>query len=154
MVQTLAGNAVIGRCYDAGANQAETSEFNIVRMRQQDREFLTGFRVPNASSIVSGCRHYARTICIELRGPDAILMPHQGGYLCVLAPAKRTGLQNSGGTPPCGGSFSFDFNARIASGKDANLVAGQVIYGQYWNRDPASSFNTIRTDAISFVICP
>jgi hypothetical protein len=81
-------------------------------------------------------------------------VPYQGGYLCVQAPAKRTGIQNSGGTGPCGGSFSFDFNAHIAAGIDPNLQPGTSIYGQYWSRDPGSSFNTIRTDAIAFTICP
>jgi len=81
-------------------------------------------------------------------------VPYQGGWLCVQAPAKRTPLQNSGGVPPCGGSFSYDFNARIASGVDPALVSGTTIYGQFWSRDPGASFNTIRTDAIEFVICP
>ena len=30
----------------------------------------------------------------------------QGGTLCAKAPLVRTALQNSGGTPPCGGTFS------------------------------------------------
>ena len=87
-------------------------------------------------------------------GYEGKAVTYQGGWLCVQAPAKRTPLQSSGGLPPCGGSFSYDFNARIASGIDPNLVPGLTIYGQFWNRDPASSFNTIRTDAIQFTICP
>ena len=79
----------------------------------------------------------------------------QGGWLCVQAPTKRTSLQDSGGTPPCNGSFSFDFNAHIASGGAHQSVgAGVTIYGQYWSRDPLSSFGTNRSDAIQFTICP
>jgi hypothetical protein len=81
--------------------------------------------------------------------------PFQGGWLCVQAPTKRTSLQNSGGTPPCGGFFSFDFNAHVASGSaHQNVDAGVTIYGQYWSRDPGSSFNTNRSDAIQFTVCP
>ena len=78
----------------------------------------------------------------------------QGGWLCVQAPIKRTGVQSSGGTSPCGGQFTYDFNAHIASGIDPNLMAGTTVYGQYWSRDPQSSFNTNRTDAIQMTICP
>ena len=80
--------------------------------------------------------------------------PFQGGWLCVKAPTRRTSLQNSGGTPPCGGQFAYDFNARIASGADPALVAGRTVWGQYWSRDPQASFHTNCTDAIRFTICP
>jgi hypothetical protein len=80
--------------------------------------------------------------------------PYQGGWLCVQAPARRTALQNSGGSAPCGGLFSFDFNAHMASGTDPALIVGASVYGQYWSRDPQASFNTNRTDAISFLVNP
>ena len=65
-------------------------------------------------------------------------------------------LQNSGGTPPCGGSFRNDFNAYVASGKDPALIAGQQVNGQYWSRDPGfpPPNNTGLTDAIEFTIEP
>jgi hypothetical protein len=107
----------------------------------------TGFFVTSSNTLdnKTGLFFYGYT-------PKASLF--QGGWLCVRAPSKRTALQNSGGSAPCNGLFSYDFNARIASGVDANLAAGLTIYGQYWSRDPQSSFNTNRSDAIQFTICP
>lgn len=94
----------------------------------------------------NGLLFYSKT------GPDAT--PFQGGFLCAAAPVRRTLGQNSGGAGPCGGSFTFDFNAYIAAGSDAGLVAGQGVWGQYWYRDPASPSTTGLTDAITFSICP
>jgi len=87
-------------------------------------------------------------------GPNGV--PFQGGTLCAQLPLVRTALQNSGGTPPCGGSFQIDFNAYIASGKDPGLVAGQQVWVQTWSRDPgyAPPSGTSLSDAISFTICP
>ncbi len=90
-----------------------------------------------------------------LNGAQALAF--QGGILCVKAPIKRTPVQGSGGTPPpnnCSGSFSLDFNAFIASGQDANLVAGRLVHGQYWYRDPGFSVpnNTGLTNALAFTI--
>lgn len=81
---------------------------------------------------------------------------YQGGYLCVQPPTVRTALQNSGasGSAPCAGLFSFDFNAWIATGNDARLVAGATVWAQFWSRDPQSSFQTNRSDALQFHICP
>lgn len=108
----------------------------------------TGFLVTCTSTLAdkSGLFFYSTT------GPKEA--PFQGGWLCVKAPTRRTGLQNSGGVPPCGGLFSFDFNAHIAGGSDPFLEPGQVVWGQYWSRDPQASFNTNRSDAIEFLICP
>jgi len=87
-------------------------------------------------------------------GPSGL--PFQGGILCAQVPLVRTLLSNSGGTPPCGGSFQMDFNAYIASGKDPALVAGQQVWLQTWSRDPgfAPPNNTSLSDALSFTICP
>jgi len=87
-------------------------------------------------------------------GPINVLF--QGGFLCAQPPLVRTMLQNSGGTPPCGGSFQIDFNAYIASGKDPALVAGQKVWLQAWSRDPgfAPPNNTSLSDAVSSTICP
>jgi hypothetical protein len=83
-------------------------------------------------------------------------VPFQGGILCAKAPLVRTALQNSGGAQPCGGTFSLDFNAYIASGKDPALAAGATVAGQYWFRDPgfAPPDNTGLSDAIEFTISP
>ncbi|HVS11849.1 MAG TPA: hypothetical protein VMS76_18430, partial [Planctomycetota bacterium] len=80
--------------------------------------------------------------------------PFQGGFLCGQVPLVRTMVQNSGGTPPCNGSYTMDFNAYIASGKDPALVAGQDVWVQTWSRDPASASTTNLSDALSFTICP
>jgi len=87
-------------------------------------------------------------------GPKALA--YQGGWLCVKSPTVRTSLQNSGapGTPPCSGEFSFDFNAHIASGSNPSLVPGVQVWAQYWSRDPQASFQTNRSDALAFHICP
>jgi hypothetical protein len=81
----------------------------------------------------------------------------QGGVLCVSPPTLRTPQQSSGGSASgsdCTGSYSFDFNARIASGVDASLVAGAEIYAQYWSRDPQSPSTTSLSNALRFLISP
>lgn len=82
--------------------------------------------------------------------------PFQGGHMCIVAPTQRTSAQSSGGaTPPtsdCSGAFSYDFNARIQSGVDAQLVAGEEVFAQYWSRDPADSSTTNLSNALAFFI--
>ena len=81
----------------------------------------------------------------------------QGGTLCVKSPLVRTALQNSGGSAPCSGSYSMDFNAYIASGKDPGLTAGVTVDGQYWFRDPGFLLpnpTTGLSNAIEFTIDP
>jgi hypothetical protein len=87
-------------------------------------------------------------------GPSTI--PFQGGTLCTQLPLVRTTLQNSGGLPACGGIYSIDFNAYVASGKDPALVAGQQVWIQAWSRDPgfAPPNNTSLSDAVTFTLCP
>ncbi len=82
--------------------------------------------------------------------------PFQGGFLCVQPPTLRTPVQNSGGTTPntCAGQYSFDMNAWIQSGADANLVAGATAYAQYWMRDPGSPSTTGLSNALSFTVNP
>jgi hypothetical protein len=84
------------------------------------------------------------------------ILPFQGGTLCAQPPLVRTGLQDSGGAGPCGGSFSIDFNTYVASGKDPALIAGQRVWAQTWSRDPgfAPPNNTSLSDAVSFTLCP
>jgi Tol biopolymer transport system component len=83
----------------------------------------------------------------------------QGGRLCVASPITRTAVQLSGGSPPpvdCTGELHFDFNARIQAGLDPALVAGGVVFAQYWYRDGAdpSGFGTGLSDALMFTIGP
>lgn len=80
----------------------------------------------------------------------------QGGTLCIGAPLQRTPVQLSGGNPlpadDCSGVLAFDFNARIQSGLDPQLVVGAEIDAQHWSRDPAAPSTTGLTDAIHFRI--
>ncbi|MFM7296108.1 MAG: DNRLRE domain-containing protein [Planctomycetota bacterium] len=89
-------------------------------------------------------------------GPAAA--PFQGGTMCVQSPVLRTTAQNSGGsaTPAndCSGSFSYDFNVRIASGVDPLLTVGRLVCAQYWSRDPAATFTTNLSNALRFYIYP
>lgn len=93
-----------------------------------------------------------------LSGRDA--RPFLGGWLCVQGPVQRTPPQDSGGNPfpyqDCSGTFGYDFNARIQSGVDPALVAGQSVWCQYYSRD--SGFPGIQgihlTDAMEFEIQP
>jgi hypothetical protein len=71
-----------------------------------------------------------------------------------MPPLVRTPVQNSGGTPPCGGAYTLDFNAYIAGGADPALVSGQQVWVQTWSRDPGAASTTNLTDAITFTICP
>jgi len=87
-------------------------------------------------------------------GYGPLKKPFLGGTKCVAAPTKRTAIQDSGGAGSCGGSFAYDFNARIQSGSDPALVPGQAVYCQYWYRDPPSASGTGLSDALQFVIRP
>lgn len=80
-----------------------------------------------------------------------------GGTLCVASPITRTALQNSGGSAfgtDCSGTYALDFNARIQSGIDPLLVAGEEVFAQYWYRDPAGSFGSALSDGGQFTIQP
>ena len=102
----------------------------------------------------------------SLNGAQAA--PFQGGILCAKPPHVRTDIQSSGsGTSPgcpatsgSTGSFDFDFNAYIASGKDPSLTpanaAGKTVNAQFWSRDPgfAPPNNTNLTDALEFTVGP
>jgi hypothetical protein len=92
--------------------------------------------------------------------PAAI--PFQGGTLCLANPLHRTDPTHStsNGLPPpldqCSGVLSFDFNARIQSGIDSELVIGRHVYAQFRYRDPHDplGFGVGWTNAIRFVIQP
>lgn len=90
-------------------------------------------------------------------GLSALNMPAAAGVLCVASPLRRTPLQNSGGNSgalDCSGSFSFDFNARIASGIDPALVAGERVFAQYYFRDPAAAVGASLSEAVELRIAP
>jgi hypothetical protein len=83
--------------------------------------------------------------------------PFLGGTLCIGSPVRRTPTQLSGGTATganCTGTYSFDFNAFIASGVDPLLQNfGQAVFAQWWSRDPQDPFLTGLTNALQFTIC-
>ena len=82
---------------------------------------------------------------------------YQGGYLCVQPPYRRTVVLDSGGnhgSDDCSGVYTFDFNAQIRSGADAQLEPGREVCAQFWSRDSAASYTTNRSDAIRFPIAP
>jgi glucose/arabinose dehydrogenase len=88
-------------------------------------------------------------------GPAAL--PFQGGFICTPTPVKRTPIQLSGGTPTgtnCTGTFTFNFNAFIASGADPALqVVGSAWGAQYWSRDSGDPFGSSLTNAVGGLIC-
>ncbi len=82
-------------------------------------------------------------------GLGASAFPFQGGWFCIAPPTARTGFQNSGTAgAPCSGTFALDVNELVQSGVYPFLGPGVMLYGQYWFRDPADPFQSIRTDAI------
>ena len=110
----------------------------------------TPFRV-NATNVLNNKNG------ILFYGYQPLSLPFQGGWLCVAPPIRRTPPQNSGGHPPphdCSGVYDFDFNALILSGQDPLLTEGQLVYSQYWTRDPSSPSTTGLTDALRFAITP
>jgi hypothetical protein len=83
--------------------------------------------------------------------------PFAGGVKCVGNPVRRTAVQSSGGNPPpddCSGAFSFDFAARIQSGIDPSLIAGETVYCQYWYRDPRDPQFTSLSNGLWFFVAP
>ena len=82
-------------------------------------------------------------------------MPYQGGTMCVTSPIRRTPVQSTQGSTTgtsCSGVFAFDMGAYIASGVDASLECGAIVYAQVWSRDPNSTFGTSLTAGLRFTI--
>lgn len=83
--------------------------------------------------------------------------PFNGGSLCAAPPLRRTGLQLSGGNAgpnDCSGTYTFDFNAWTQSGSDPQLVAGLLVNGQFWHRDPPSPSGFGLSGGIEFELLP
>ena len=98
------------------------------------------------------------SIGILFFGYDRNDLPYLGGTLCVSGSVRRTGAQNSGGTPPgttdCTGTFSYPMGALIQSGSVPELIPGACVYAQYWSRDPGAATTSNLSDALSFRIEP
>jgi len=90
-------------------------------------------------------------------GHEPTSAPFQGGVKCVADPTIRTATQNSGGATSgadCSGTFSLDFNARLAAGVDPTTGVVSEIFAQYWSRDPLSPSHTSLSNAVRFVVQP
>lgn len=110
-----------------------------------------GTFVITASSVVPN------RVAVLLYATDTVpAVPFQGGTLCTGANFRRAGTQLSGGAGVCGGTLSFDFNARVRSGLDPALVPGAIVHAQWWYRDrfdPAGYYAGL-SNAVAFGIAP
>ncbi len=78
-----------------------------------------------------------------------------GGKLCVKAPFQRwlpVKQASLIGVTLCSGTLSRNFNARIRSGTDPVLTAGQVVQAQWVARDPGDPFGDALADGLEFTI--
>lgn len=109
---------------------------------------LTGFSgTPSATSssgfVVTASNVYNQKSGLLLYGLNGGQQaPFGGGHLCVRPPLHRTGVQSSAGSVggnDCSGTYTFDFNAWIASGADPALSLGTTVDAQFWSRDPGFS---------------
>lgn len=79
----------------------------------------------------------------------------QGGTMCVGAPLRRTPLQSTNGMASgsnCSGLFEFDMGGYVASGIDASLDCGAIVYSQIWTRDPVDPFGVSLTAGLRFTL--
>jgi hypothetical protein len=89
-------------------------------------------------------------------GPGKQFQPFQGALLCVQSPIKRVGAQIASGSGVCGGTYSFDFGAYLASGPQPQLFPGALIASQWWSRDQQdpSGWGSGLSDALFFGVAP
>ena len=84
--------------------------------------------------------------------------PWGGGTLCVQAPAARTTVRSSFGTPApatdCTGTYAFTFTHAYLGSK--SVLAGETLYVQCSTRDPGYSppNNHSLSNALSFTVLP
>ena len=86
-----------------------------------------------------------------------LAQPFQGGTVCVRAPIQRTPVRSSGGSVgalDCSGLLSLDFAPYLQGALGPGLSPGEMVHGQWWYRDPLSSFSIGLTDAIEFQVQP
>ena len=92
-------------------------------------------------------------------GHESSFTPYRGGTWLVGQPFRRGGNFDTGGNPPpndCSGVIQYDFNARIRSGVDPELVPGRTISVQFIYRDvpDPTGYGLGLTDALRFTIAP
>lgn len=84
--------------------------------------------------------------------------PFHGGTLCVMPPAARTTVLDSGGTPlpvwTCSGQYWYHFSAAYLASK--GVSAGDTIYVQFSGRDPgpAPPYNHSLSAGLEVTILP
>lgn len=88
---------------------------------------------------------------------SALAAPFDGGTMCIGTPRRRTAAQDSGGassTNDCTGAYSFWFDPAYVT--SMGLAPGDVVYAQYYSRDPWNLWpsNVGLTNAIRFVVLP
>jgi hypothetical protein len=67
-------------------------------------------------------------------GHASASIPFHGGTLLVASPIIRTGVVNATGSSGCSGAYSFWFDQNYI--QQSGLSSGDVIYCQFWSRDP------------------
>lgn len=86
--------------------------------------------------------------------------PLGGGTLCVASPVRRGPLLDSGPSSfACGGSLGLDWAAFAAGALGGTPLPGlsqpgTVVHLQGWIREPLSSFGSLLTDALRYVVLP
>ncbi len=86
-------------------------------------------------------------------GSTATAVPFQGGTLCVAQPVRRTVVQSSGGSVSgndCSGTHAYGFTT--AEFNAAALLPGDIVFCQWWMRDPASPSTTSLSNALRFSV--
>lgn len=86
-------------------------------------------------------------------GGFATAVPFQGGTLCVAQPVRRTVVQSSGGSVTgndCSGTHAYGFTT--AEFNAAALLPGDIVFCQWWMRDPASPSTTSLSNALRFSV--
>jgi hypothetical protein len=121
-------------------------------------EFSGEARISNGYALSvssSGVRNNKTGILIHgVSGAQA--KAFSGGILYVVQ-GKRSAVLSSGGTPPpandCSGSWSLDLGTLLAgSPVGPGIVAGSVLYLQWWGRDTPSTVQL--SDALQIVVAP
>jgi hypothetical protein len=92
-----------------------------------------------------------------------VVVPFQGGWLCLAPPIRRTPALGSGGSmlpaEDCSGRWSIDMSAFAAgvlggTPEPALREAGTTVHCQLWGRDPGAIAGSSLTDALHYHIVP
>lgn len=86
-------------------------------------------------------------------GPAAV--PFLGGFLCLGGSITRLPPSGAGGSGPCSGQYSADFNAYLAASQPGLRAPGQSFWAQCWFRDPPAAIGQSGlSNAVQFVLAP